>query len=111
MKLAVTADHGTLTASATITLDAELAQPVRVDWGDGTAVQQLASGFTNPTTHVYAKDGVWKITVQGNDVRATETVRVGSPATPAWNQDKIKERREAAADEVAGMGATTGVLG
>ena len=49
--------------------------------------------------------------MQGNDVRATETVRVGSPAIPAWNQDKIRERRQAAADEIAGMGATKGLVG
>ena len=100
-----------LQAQATITLDAEPPQPVKVDWGDGRVAQQLASGFANPTNHTYAKAGFYKVVVQGNDARATETVRVGSPAIPAWNQDKIRERREAAADELAGVGATKGLVG
>ena len=109
MKVAITTSA--LQASLTVTLDAEPPQPVKVEWGDGTAVQQLASGFANPTNHTYAKAGHYRVTVQGNDVRATEAVRVGSPAIPAWNQDKIRERREAAADELAGAGATKGLVG
>jgi hypothetical protein len=111
MKVAITVNHATRTASATITFDAEQAQPVRVDWGDGGAVQQLASGFANPTDHLYAKDGFWKVVVQANDVRATETVRVGSPGFPAWDQAKIKERRQAAQDELAGIAGTRGIVG
>ena len=57
-----------------ITLDGgEPNQPFRIDWGNATAIQVLASGaHAGPTTHTYAKVGQYEVAVQGNDLRTTE---------------------------------------
>jgi hypothetical protein len=110
MKVDISVNRATRVASATITfVQGEASpQPVRVDWGDGS-VQTLASGFTNPTTHTYAKVGNYEVSVQGNEVRATQMVPVGDQLR-AYDPDKftktpaqMQERERSKAAQIAGQ--------
>jgi PKD repeat protein len=112
MKVAVAATG--LDATATVTFDpaiwpGEQPQPWKVDWGDGT-VATVASGTTS-ASHTYAKAGFFKITVRGNDASATQTVRVGVPAYPALDAQKMRESREGPQEDLAAVLGTTGVVG
>lgn len=87
------------------------AQAYRVDWGDGSAPQPIASGSPS-ATHTYAKAGFYKINVIGNDATYDQKVRVGAQALdfPVYDQAELKRRQEDLRDDARAMLATTGRL-
>ena len=88
----------------------EQAQPRKVDWGDGTAIQAVASG-SPLATHTYAKAGTYKVAVKANDTGSTQTITVGAPAYPAWDAQKVHENVQGPQEDLAAIGATTGRVG
>lgn len=110
MKTTVSVNRSTLAANVTIVLDGgEPSQPFKVEWGDGTAPTQLASG-TLTASHTYAKPGGYEVIVKGNDLRTTEHVAVGDQLhaytpekytkTPAQMQDRERQRAAVIAGQV-----------
>ena len=55
----------------------EAAQPIRVDWGDGTAIVASASNLAHQLDHDYAVDGFFRVYAFGNDVKVHKEVTVG----------------------------------
>ena len=111
MRVAVTPVD--LHVSCVVTFDAaagEHDQPYKIDWGDGTAIEQRASGASSGT-HDYAKAGFYKVKVKANDTSSTQTITAGAPAMPAWNAEKVREARQGPQEDLAAIGATTGRLG
>lgn len=73
----------------------ETNQPYKIDWGDGTAIDQRASGVTTGT-HDYAKPGPYVVTVQANDVSSRQPISVGNLAAGrAFDPLKIAENNYA----------------
>ena len=97
MKSVITVNRATRVASLVITLDGgEPNQPFKIDWGDASGIQVLASGaHAGPTTHTYAKTGQYEVRVQGNDIHTWEKISVGDTLR-AYDPQKVEENQFAA---------------
>ena len=76
-------DEFTLTATTTTTPQTVTIQQltptgrnVSIDWGDGTASEAIADGYTDPLTHAYASAGTYPIRVTGASSLTAVDLRV-----------------------------------
>jgi PKD repeat protein len=90
-------------------IDGQIAQPYRVDWGDGTPIQSVAGG-SPLATHTYVKAGFYKVTVACNNSTSNQTLRVGSPAYPAPGAT-FERTQEVLREDTAAVLGTTSKLG
>ena len=88
--------------------DGQLAQPYKVDWGDGT-VSQMAGGSVL-ATHTYAKAGHYKIEVASNNVTLKQSLTVGHPGIPAPGAT-VRRTQEVIREDTAALLGTTSKLG
>jgi hypothetical protein len=102
-----------LTAKADWTFEPTLeqaTQPVRINWGDGTAVDAVASG-TLTKTHTYAKEGFFNVVAQANDVRQNFRIKAGTPDYNAAVAGKFARSQERLREDTASVLGVTGKLG
>jgi hypothetical protein len=102
-----------LDVNAVVTFDpamGEQPQPWKVDWGDGSGVATVASGTTT-ASHTYSKAGFFKVVVRANATSATQTLRVGAPAMPAWDAQAVRNDRERPQESLAAIVGTHGLVG
>lgn len=80
-------------ATATWSFDSRYestSQPVRVNWGDGSADVPVAAG-TLTAAKTYAADGIYDVYVWGNEVKMHYTLHVGKTAGMGlvYDSDKV----------------------
>lgn len=85
--------------------DGQIAQPFTVDWGDGSAVQQLAGGAVG-AGHTYAKAGWYTVTVRSNNTSVRQRVEAGTPVYPAFGAHEARRREELEEDTELILGVT-----
>jgi hypothetical protein len=79
-----------------------VSQVVRIDWGDGTPLEQIAAG-TLTRDHVYPRDDNYVVVVWGNDVSASDQITVGNRPVPFFDPNRnpttIEQRQKREAQE------------
>jgi hypothetical protein len=109
--------------------------PVRVSWGDGSAVETVAAVSSTP--HTYSKAGGYKVQVVGpSGLSQAFSVVAGKPLKmwnaqavrdnraaprqdaaamagrmPAWRAKRVRDKRAAPLADAAAVGATTSRIG
>ena len=83
--------------------------PVRVDWGDASAIERVAASSSTP--HTYAKPGSYRVNVTGpTGLHSSFGIVMGRPM-PAWDATKVAENVQGPLDDLAAIAATTSKLG
>jgi hypothetical protein len=108
MNLTVEKTGVPLQVLATATFDAADGgdQPFRIDWGDGSGIQSLATGMTG-ATHTYPKAANYHVVAQANGSRCRAAVTLATPPGSTYDPTRVERR----GDQAAGAMAVTGRLG